>query len=513
MAKSDRGTGAVCGFLYPSEVVMTNNNAQQAGGITILGLGPGDAAHLTRQAWDWLQGCKELYCRTRLHPVIAGLPKGIEIYSFDTLYDQGASFEDVYARIVSQVLFLGQRPEGVTYAVPGHPYVAEATSPEIVRQAHALGLPVRVIEGLSFLEPTFSALQIDPYPTLALVDALTLTNAHTPSFPPDSPTLIAQIYSAMVAAEVKLTLMAVYPDQHPVRLVHAAGTPEEKVEDLVLYEIDRSPYLGLLSSLYLPPLGLNTSFEAFHEIIAQLRAPDGCPWDREQTHLSLRKHLLEETYEALDALDQEDMPGLAEELGDILLQIGLHAQIAFEEGDFNLYDVVKGINAKLIRRHPHVFGDWKVDGVSKVLQNWEKLKEAERQANGKPGVKGLLDGLPKALPALAQAQEIQDRAARVGFDWDSIEPVWGKLMEELEEVRQAGTPETRSAELGDLLFAMVNLVRWYKADAETLLRATSQRFRTRFSYVEKRAREQGVILSEMSLAEMDSLWEEAKSVE
>jgi tetrapyrrole methylase family protein/MazG family protein len=285
------------------------------------------------------------------------------------------------------------------------------------------------------------------------------------------------------------------------------------VEELALFEIDRSPYLGLLSSLYVPPIGPSASFEAFHEIIAQLRAPDGCPWDREQTHLSLRKHLLEETYEALDALDQEDMPGLAEELGDILLQIGLHAQIAFEAGDFNLYDVVTGINSKLIRRHPHVFGDWKVDGVTKVLQNWEKLKEAEREANGNAGEKGLLDGLPKALPALSQAQEIQDRAARVGFDWDSIDPVWGKVMEELDEVRQASTPAERSAELGDLLFAVVNLARWYKADSETLLRATSQRFRTRFSYIEKRAREQGTAVSEMNLAEMDRLWEEAKNLE
>ncbi len=488
-------------------------NAQGNGGITILGLGPGDAAHLTRQAWQWLEGCDEIFCRTNQHPVISDLPGGVQVNSFDALYEQGETFDGVYAQIVSQVINLGQRPQGVTYAVPGHPFVAEATSPEIVRQAQAAGIPVRIIEGLSFLEPTFTALKIDPYPSLTLVDALTLSSAHAPVFPPDSPALIAQIYSTLVAAEVKMTLLEVYPEEHAVRLVHAAGTPDEKVEDLALYEIDRSPYLGLLSSLYLPSLGEGTSFEAFHEVIAHLRAPNGCPWDREQTHLSLRKHLLEETYEALEALDQEDMPGLAEELGDILLQIGLHAQIASEEGDFNLYDVVKGINAKLIRRHPHVFGDWKVDGVSRVLQNWEKLKEAERAENGTADTKGLLDGLPEALPALSQAQQLQDRAARVGFDWDSIDPVWAKVAEELDEVRQANTPEERESELGDLLFALVNLIRWYKGDAETALRGTNQRFRRRFGYLEQRSRERGVSLSEMSLADMDVLWEEAKRLE
>lgn len=492
---------------------MSKAENTNSSGITILGLGPGDPSMLTRQAWEWIGTCREIYCRTRQHPALAGLPPAVQVNSFDDLYDHGESFESVYDQIVSRVLALGQRAEGVTYAVPGHPFVAEATSPEIVRQARAMGLPVQIIDGLSFLEPTFTALGVDPYPAMALVDALTLSNGHVPTFSPDSPALIAQIYSTLVAAEVKMTLLATYPDQHPVKLVHSAGTPAEKLEVLALYEIDRSPHLGLLSSLYLPPLGIDTSFEAFHEVIAHLRAPNGCPWDREQTHASLRKHLLEETYEALDALDQEDMPGLAEELGDILLQIGLHAQIASEEGDFNLIDVVKGINAKLIRRHPHVFGDWEVDGVSKVLQNWEKLKEAEREANGTADIKGLLDGLPKALPALAQAQEIQDRAARVGFDWPVIDPVWAKVTEEINEVREATDPGARADELGDLLFAVVNLVRWYKADAETALRSSSQRFRSRFSHIEKRARQAGRSLSEMSLAEMDSWWDEAKQLE
>ena len=252
------------------------------------------------------------------------------------------------------------------------------------RRSHSVpGRPVcrcKMVSGISFLEPVFAALGLDPYPRLVLVDALELSQAHVPAFPPDMPALIAQIYSRMVAAEVKVTLNAVYPDEHPVRLVHAAGTPAELVEDLPLYEIDRSEHIGLLTVLYVPPLGEGTSFEAFQEIIAHLRAPDGCPWDKEQTHQSLRASLLEESYEALAALDSEDPHKMTEEFGDLLLQIVLNAQIASEEGEFGMADVFKGIYDKIIRRHPHVFGETQVDGVGSVLKNWEKLKAEERLA-------------------------------------------------------------------------------------------------------------------------------------
>jgi tetrapyrrole methylase family protein/MazG family protein len=494
-----------------SELSRTGSQGQP--GITILGLGPGNPGQLTRQAWDWLSQISEIFLRTNQHPTVAGFPRNLKVHSFDSLYTDAESFESVYAQIVEKVLELGQRPEGVTYAVPGHPYVAEATSPEIARRARQIGLPVQVIEGISFLEPTFTALGLDPFPQMALVDALELGMAHHPSFPPSLPGLVAQIYSRQVASEVKLTLNAVYPDEHSVRLVHAAGTPDQLVENLALYEIDRSPHLGLLSTLYVPPLGADTSLEAFQEIVAHLRAPNGCPWDREQTHASLRTNLLEETYEALEALDADDPAGMVEEFGDLMLQVVLHAQIASENGEFTMADILQGINRKIVRRHPHVFGDFKVDGVSGVLQNWEKLKAAERKANGQEQFKGVLDGVPRSLPALSQAQDFQDRAARVGFDWNDIQPVIDKVFEELQEVRSAPTPEEREKELGDLLFALVNFVRWYKVDAETTLRTTNLRWRKRFTHLEQRARQQGRSLQEMTLAEMDVLWEEAKGLE
>ncbi len=480
-------------------------------GITILGLGPGNPVHLTREAWDVLSSAEEVWLRTRQHPTVPSLPGKIRLHSFDDLYENGESFEKVYQGIVQKILDLGRRPQGVIYAVPGHPFVAEATGPEIARLAKEEGLDTVIVEGLSFLEPAFSALQLDPYPKLTLFDALELGGTHVPAFAPDIPVLVAQVYSRLVASEVKLTLNTVYPDEHPVYLVHGAGTADELVEQLKLFEIDRSAHIGLLSCLYVPPLGEGTSFESFQEVVARLRAPDGCPWDREQTHESLRTHLLEETYETLAAIDAGDLAAMEEEFGDLLLQIVLHAQIGNEEGTFTINSLIKRIHDKIVRRHPHVFDNLELDGVSGVLQNWEKLKEAERKE--KKEQKGLLDGVPLALPALTQAQEYQDRAARVGFDWPQIEGVLDKIAEEIQEIKGASNTEEIAEELGDLFFVLVNLARWKKVDAETALRETNLKFKRRFAYVEQGAKAQGRSLSDMTLEEMDALWDASKELE
>ena len=483
--------------------------------IILLGLGPGDPNLLTQEAVQILEGIPEIYLRTLHHPTVAGFPASLQIHSFDELYDQYPSYDDIYAHIIEQIVELGKRPQGVVYAVPGHPFVAEATCPEIARRARAQGLDVQVIEGLSFIEATFTTLGIDPLPQLVILDALELATAHVPPFPPDAPALIAQIHSRAVANEVKLTLMETYPDEHPVRLVHGAGTPQELVEELPLYAIDQSRSIGLLTSLYLPPLEQGNSFEAFQEIIAHLRAPNGCPWDREQTHQTLCTNLLEETYEALEAIDADDTAQMREELGDLLLQITLHAQIANEYGEFNIAQVFKSVYDKIIRRHPHVFGDWQVSGVENVLQNWEKLKAAERSEehneNGGPE-KGLLDGVALVLPALSQAEEIQRRAARVGFDWPDTRGVVEKIHEECHELLNAEDLASRSNELGDLLFAVVNLARHYEIDAESALRETNTRFRTRFAHIEQSARAQGKTINDLSLDEMESFWQEAKKL-
>jgi tetrapyrrole methylase family protein/MazG family protein len=478
----------------------------RAVGITLMGLGPGDPKYLTLEALAWLKSIKVLYLRTSQHPTVLHLPEHLELISFDELYEKHEGFEAVYEEIIDRVLSLGRASGGITYAVPGHPFVAEATCPEILRRAKTEDIPVRVIDGLSFLEPTFRALSLDPFPELVLADALSMAGSQTPQTPPSSPVLIAQIYSRMVASDVKLTLMTTYPDDHPVKLVHGAGTDKEVVEDLPLYAVDHSEHLGLLSALFVPPLSPYTSFESFQEIIAKLRAPDGCPWDREQTHESLRPFLLEEAYETLDALDRQDMRGLEEELGDLLLQILLHAQIANEEGDFNIHHVLDGIGSKLVRRHPHVFADKKVSGVSGVLHNWEEIKAEERKDNGDKAMKGLLDGVPKALPALSQAGEIIERTRRIGFDHliSKGDPVY--LINQIDNLV---TAEAKAKLLEELLLGLSSLAYQNELDAESLLREALARFREQFGIMEASAIRRGESLVNLSKERKEGLWAQA----
>jgi len=478
--------------------------------ITIVGLGPGNPAHLTLEAQQVLERASELYLRTNRHPTVPSLPAHLTLHSFDFLYERAADFAEVYEGIVERVLALGQRPEGVVYAVPGHPLVGEATVQRILEKARIRGIEVRIVAGLSFVEPVLTALGLDALDGLQIVDALDLAVRHHPPLNPDLPALVGQLYGRDVASAVKLTLMNGYPAEHPVTLVRGAGTDEEWTRTLPLYELDRVDDVDHLTTLYLPPLPVVSGMESFQDTIARLRAPGGCPWDRKQTHRSLRPNLLEETYEVLTAIDRDDMPALCEELGDLLLQIALHAQIAVEEGEFSLADVVAGIDAKIKRRHPHVFGDVRVNGVADVMHNWEEIKREERAERGENEEHSMLDGVPTTLPALARAQSLQRRAARMGFDWEDVEGVWDKVAEEIAELRAATDAQARESELGDVLFAVTNLARWLGVDAESALRAACDRFTRRFAAMEKQCRERGLDLGRLSLAEWDTLWEESK---
>ena len=246
-------------------------------------------------------------------------------------------------------------------------------------------------------------------------------------------------------------------------------------------------------------------FDTFVDIIARLRAPDGCPWDKEQTHRSLRENLLSETYEVLEALDEADSAKLCEELGDLLLQIVLHAQIAKDDGEFIIDDVIKSISEKIIRRHPHIFGDKKVKDSAEVMHNWEVLKKGEREEG-----KSMLAGVPGQMPALAYAYEISRRAVRVGFEWENIDGVIDKIIEEIGEIKEANTKEEKTQELGDLLFTLVNFARWQGIDAESALREANRKFYRRFSGVEELCRQRGKEMQKLTLKEWDDLWEEAK---
>lgn len=247
------------------------------------------------------------------------------------------------------------------------------------------------------------------------------------------------------------------------------------------------------------------SFAALENIIARLRAPDGCPWDRKQTHASIKPYLIEEAYEVLQALDEESSGKLCEELGDLLLQILLHAQIASEAREFEMKDVIHGIATKLIRRHPHVFGESDVNDAEEVALEWEVLKQDERKPDD-----SLLSSVPRGMPALSYSHSIQRRAAGVGFDWNEFGEVLEKMTEELRELERACTPQQKIHEFGDILFALVNVARWQGVDLEEALRLANERFCQRFRYMEELCQKRGILLAELSLAEMDALWDEAK---
>lgn len=479
--------------------------------ITIIGLGPGSIKDLSLRAWDRLQRCETLYLRTKRHPCVADLPDHLQCISFDDVYESNDSFEDVYCVIAETILDIARLGDDVVYAVPGDPLVGEATVSRLLDQAKAHALDIEILNGISFIEPCLAQIGIDALDGIQILDALEVTSQYHPPINPAKPALLAQVYSQQVASDLKLTLINQYPEDFPVTLVHGAGSGADAVEYLPLYQVDRSAKIDVMTTLFLPAIDPLSSFEAFQDIIAHLRSEQGCPWDREQTHESLRPFLIEETYEVLETLDTAEPRALAEELGDLLLQIVLHGQIAIDNGEFFMSDVLKIVNEKMIRRHPHVWGDTEVNGdPEQVTVNWEDIKRAEKAETGNPRA-SLLEGVPTAAPSLLVAYRYSQRAAKVGFDWDDITGVEAKAREEFREIFAADSPADRIAEIGDLIFVLVNWLRWLGVnDPESLLREANAKFFRRFSFVEERAAEAQKSLTEFSLDELESWWQAAK---
>jgi tetrapyrrole methylase family protein/MazG family protein len=490
--------------------------------ITVVGLGPGSSGDLTREAWRTLEEASEVWLRTLHHPVVSELPATCRLQGFDAVYERGVSFADVYAEIAARVLALGHRAEGVVYAVPGHPLVGEATVTRILQDARGSAIPVRIVHGLSFIEPALAALELDALDGLQVFDALELVSLNHPPLNPDYPALIAQVYSRAVASDLKLVLMNQYADDHPTVWLDGAGTSRAQVRHMPLYEIDRHEATPL-TTLFVAPQPAVSSFEGFQETIARLRSPTGCPWDREQTHRSLRSNLLEESYEVLEAIDADDPDTLREELGDLLLQVVLHAQIAVEDGEFGMSEVISQIDSKLKRRHPHVWGSVDVEGVGDVVTNWEAIKRRERADKGAEA-RSLLDGIPRALPALAQAAAYTDRAGRIGFDRIDAEGIWVDLggaiaaslngtLASLGELRGDTAQGADGGQaLGDVLLVVADWARRNQIDPEAALREANERFAWRFATLETASREGIVTLDAASTAEgrqnVLALWKE-----
>ena len=488
--------------------------------ITVVGLGSGDPDQLTLGIWRKLQAATQLYIRTKDHPMMKLLEsEGIAYRSFDDIYEQYDSFPEVYDAIAGELLAAASDKEmasvDIVYAVPGHPMVAERTVQLLRERCADQAINLHIMGGESFLDQAFVRLGIDPIEGFALLDAAELPVA---LLQPQLHTIIGQVYDAYTASDVKLALMERYPDDYEILVCHALGVSgQEKIIQVPLYEIDRLDGYGNLSLIYVPRSDdsalRNRTFERLHEIIAILRSPEGCPWDREQTHQSIRKNFIEELYEALEALDNDDPDSMVEEFGDVILQVMLHSQMEEEQGSFTIFDVIEALNEKLLFRHPHVFGEQQADNADEALVNWEQMKSEEHKRKGTDR-KSPLDGIPPHLPALMTAYKLQKKAAKVGFDWSEIDSVLAKIEEELLELREAiasNDKEGQADELGDLLFAVVNASRFIKADPEEALTRTNRKFIARFRYIEEQLSIKGKTFDQTDLLEMDRLWEEAKT--
>ncbi|MBO9131307.1 nucleoside triphosphate pyrophosphohydrolase [Bacillus sp. 165] len=480
--------------------------------ITIVGLGAGEAEQLTLGVYRKLKRAERLFLRTKEHPVVKNLEEeGISYTSFDDVYESHDTFEKVYESIVD-ILMQESKKHDVVYGVPGHPLVAERTVQLLLQRGEANGITVSVEGGQSFLDPMFASLRIDPIEGFQLVDA---TSFQKEQLNFRQHIILCQVYDAFIASEVKLTLMENLPDNYEVYIVTAAGTSFENIKQVPLHLLDHETELNNLTSVYVPPVQeeklLYHQFETLRHVIAELRGPNGCPWDKEQTHQSLKKYLIEEAYELLEAIDEEDDDHIVEELGDVLLQVMLHAQIGEDDGWFSIDDIIRTLTEKMIRRHPHVFGTISVEGSDEVLANWEDIKKKEK-GNVKESV---LSGVSKGLPGLLKAYELQKKAAKVGFDWDDIHPMLEKVGEEWqefkEEIQNNQIDEAKViAEFGDILFALVNIARFYNIDPEEAVNKTNTKFINRFLYIESKVHESNRDIKTYTLEELDVLWEEAK---
>lgn len=387
----------------------------------------------------------------------------------------------------------------VTYVAVGHPLLDDGLARELHRLARTAGWTVRIEPAPSLTELAYANLVLGNAPHHVWSGGNPAAgNGHVGLL----------VMAANAPQRTLRKLVGQFPGSHEVTVLSCLGNPAVAGRAVPLggEEARRADVL------FIPPL---TPLERLDEpsslrwLMARLRAPDGCPWDQEQTHQTLKRHLLEETAEVVDALDEEDMPALREELGDLLLQVYFQAQVAEEQGDFTFDDVVRGISEKLVRRHPHVFGDRTVGNAAQALANWEEIKQAEHAAQGKERT-SLLDSVPRSLSGLSTAQAIGKTVAKVGFDWPNIEDVLAKLREEMDELDAAETTAERFEELGDVLFVMAQVAKWLGVDAEEALRASNAKFRRRFAYMEEVARGAGSELGDYSFEKLDALWEEAK---
>ncbi|MCW5879504.1 MAG: nucleoside triphosphate pyrophosphohydrolase [Anaerolineae bacterium] len=438
--------------------------------LIVVGLGPGDPDLWTTAAHRALTATGDVWLRDLATPSAAHLPATARRHALP------ADDEDA----ASTLLALARRGDTVVYATPGHPAIDDPLWAALRRRANAASpVTLRLIPGLGLAAAALTAVMPDTSGgDYQVVAAATLAGRASPRLDVDTLAVVTGLRAEQLAG-VAHALANVYPADHGLTLVTGLDTPIPTVAPTTLAALAGASVPGE-SALVVAPLAQPGAVTSLEEVMATLLSPDGCPWDREQTHASLRPYLLEETYEVLAALDAGDIVKLPEELGDLLLQIAFHSQIATRDGEFQLADVVRSITAKLIRRHPHVFGEVSVADADEVTRNWEKLKAVERAEAGQRATDPFA-GIALALPALSRAQEMQRRATRFGFHWPDRAAAWARFEATLAEWRTAATGEARAHAFGDALFALVTVAQVDGLDAESALREANHRFAARFA--------------------------------
>jgi tetrapyrrole methylase family protein/MazG family protein len=429
------------------------------GMIQICGLGGGDLDQLSVGLYRTLTNYPgTIYARTIDHPVIKTLTtEGVTFQSFDDVYTAHDRFEDVYQEIARQLMDLAKETD-ILYAVPGHPMLAEKTVQLLLTDDT---VAVEIIGGQSYLDDLFRAVKLDPIDGFSFLDATDLSrkaiNYH-------QHLVFCQVYDQMIASELKLTLMEDLPDDYPVTVVEAAGAQSERIETVPLYDLDRAVQLSNLTSVYVKKPEatlLSHRFNYIRDVIYRLREPGGCPWDQKQTHESLRHHLIEEAYELIDAINAADDDGIIEELGDVLLQVLLHSQIGEDSGYFSVDDVIRTLSEKMIRRHPHVFGDVTVSSEADVIANWQAIKAKEKTER-----QSVFDRVPKSASPLVKAEAISKIIANLD---EKVTPV----DEALRAFRTSDADE-KEQKLGELLFALVTEARYDNIKSDIALESYNQ---------------------------------------
>ncbi len=478
--------------------------------IKILGVGPGTTEYLTFQAMRELEENKNIVLKTGKHSIAEYLRnKGIEFKTYDNIYKE--NLEEFIDYIAEDLIEKHKKCNNIVYVVPGHPLIGEKSVTRLIALCKSNNINYKFIPTMSFIDILMERMELDLAEGLTIVDAFDIKNQ---IFNKRIGTVVTQIYDGFIASEVKLKLLDFYNGETEIVYIKNLGIEEKEcIRKIKLYELDCQQDIDCLTIIYIPKdVNNKKDFNDLLDIIDTLRSEDGCPWDREQTHESMRKAMIEEAYEVVDAIDRNDYDGMIEELGDVLFQVIFHSAMGKSEECFDIWDVIEGICAKMIYRHPHVFGDKKsIANSDTVLKKWEELKKKEK---GYSDFIDELNGIAKGLPATLRAHKVQKKAREIGFDFKNINQAVDKLKEEINEVLDVynmGKMDKIEDEVGDLLFSGVNIARLLKVDEELALNKTTDKFIKRMIYISKAAKEQGKKLEELNLDEMNKLWETSKN--